>query len=105
MAGRIRFTDYQGADLLSKLKSSDGIDCGALLRFSDPKTLLKWHRRLSARKYNGSAHRTRGRPEMGIEIRDLILRMAKAAKENRTRGALASRGRWRTWVIEWKGAR
>ena len=41
-----------------------------------PKTLLLWHQRLIARKYDGSRHRGPGRPRTAKEIRELILKMA-----------------------------
>jgi len=60
-----------------------------------PQTLLAWHRRLIARKYDGSANRTPGRPKTLTEISKLVVRMAE---ENRTwcyrriQGALANLG-------------
>lgn len=42
-----------------------------------PDTLLRWHRWLVARKYDGSAYRRPGRPPTKRQmVRDLILRMA-----------------------------
>ena len=48
-----------------------------------PETLLGWHRRLIAQKYDGSRQRGRGRPRKSEEIEDLVVRMAK---ENRSWG-------------------
>jgi hypothetical protein len=45
-----------------------------------PETLLAWHRRLIAQKYDGSGKRGCGRPTKSEEIEDLVVRMAK---ENR----------------------
>src|SRR5271170_7238792 len=45
-----------------------------------PETSLKWHRKLIARKYDGSARRRPGRPTTKKEIEALVVRMAK---ENR----------------------
>ena len=43
-----------------------------------PDTILKWYRRLVARKFDGScARRAAGRPQIGKEIEELIVRMAK----------------------------
>ena len=43
-----------------------------------PETLLKWHRELIARKYNGSEQQKHfGRPRITAEIRDLVISMAK----------------------------
>ena len=41
-----------------------------------PDTILRWHRELIARKYDGSAMRGPGRPLVGKEIRALVVRMA-----------------------------
>lgn len=41
-----------------------------------PDTLLRWYRRLVARKYDGSLNRTPGRPGIMAEIRSLIVRVA-----------------------------
>ncbi len=48
-----------------------------------PDTILRWHRRLIAKKYDGSANRKPGRPRIALCIRHLVQRMAK---ENRTWG-------------------
>jgi len=44
-------------------------------RFVQPATLLRWHRELVRRRWTYS-HR-RGRPGVTIELRDLVLRMAR----------------------------
>jgi hypothetical protein len=49
-----------------------------------PETLLRWHRRLVARRWTHS-HRRPGRPPIGNEIRELTLRLAR---ENRSWGYL-----------------
>src|SRR2546430_15508602 len=41
-----------------------------------PETVLRWHRQLVARKWT-RPHRPPGRPALGPEIRDLILRLAR----------------------------
>jgi hypothetical protein len=48
-----------------------------------PATLLAWHRRLIAEKYDGSKQRGPGRPRTKDEIRQLVVRMAT---ENRAWG-------------------
>jgi transposase InsO family protein len=42
-----------------------------------PDTILRWYRRLIAKKYDGSARRGRGRPPTAQQIADLVVRMAK----------------------------
>ncbi len=45
-----------------------------------PETLLAWHRKLIANKYDGSALRGPGRPTTSTRISNLVIRMAE---ENR----------------------
>jgi transposase InsO family protein len=54
-----------------------------------PDTLLRWYRRLIAKKYDGSKNRTTGRPRTAAEIEELILQMAR---QNRTWGYTRIRG-------------
>jgi hypothetical protein len=42
-----------------------------------PKTLLAWHRKLIANKYDGSRWRGPGKPRTGAEIEQLIVQMAE----------------------------
>jgi hypothetical protein len=48
-----------------------------------PETLLAWHRRLIAQKYDGCRKRGRGRPRNSERVEDLVVRLAK---ENRSWG-------------------
>jgi putative transposase len=78
-----RFSDDQRRRLAAKARK---LGRDRLRRFASivsPKTLLEWHRRLIARKYDGSSRRSAGRPCTPAELRGLILRMAR---ENRTWG-------------------
>ena len=60
-----------------------------------PDTILRWYRRLIAKKYDGSVRRRRGRPMTSRELAELVVRMAE---ENpgwgytRIRDALANLG-------------
>ena len=59
-----------------------------------PDTLLRWHRQLVARKYDGS-QRITGRPPVPAEIAKLVVRMAKENPSwghTRIRGALLNIG-------------
>ena len=60
-----------------------------------PDTLLRWHRELIAKKYDGSEQRRPGRPRSSQEIQALIARMAKDNPSwgyTRIRGALRNLG-------------
>jgi hypothetical protein len=60
-----------------------------------PETLLAWHRKLIANKYDGSSHRGPGRPRTGNEIEELIVRMAEENRDwgyRRIQGALGNLG-------------
>jgi len=58
-----------------------------------PDTLLAWHRRLIAKKYDSSKKRKPGRPSTKVDIRELVLRMARENRSwgyTRLQGALAN---------------
>jgi putative transposase len=60
-----------------------------------PDTLLRWHRQLIARKYDGSKSRLPGRPKTAVDIQDLILTMSRENPRwgyTRIRGALYNLG-------------
>ena len=63
---------------------------------AQPDTILAWHRRLIARKFEGSrARRDRGRPRIDREVEGLIIRMAEENRSwgyDRIVGALANLG-------------
>lgn len=54
-----------------------------------PDTLLRWHRTLIARKYDGSKRRGLGRPQISEELRTAII---KIAKDNRDWGYIRIQG-------------
>ena len=86
---RIRFSDAERALLARKAKA---VGREALLKldtFVTPDTLMRWHRRLVAQKWDFSARRRVGRPE----IAQLIVRMAQQNPRwgyTRIQGALAN---------------
>jgi putative transposase len=60
-----------------------------------PETLLAWHRKLIARKYDGSDKRQAGRPRTPSGIESLVLRMAEENRDwgyRRIQGALSNLG-------------
>jgi hypothetical protein len=78
-----RFNDDQRRRLAVKAKKLGLAGLRQLAAIATPRTLLAWHQRLVARKYDGSGKRSPGRPPTLREVRDLILRMAV---QNRTWG-------------------
>jgi putative transposase len=80
---RLRFTDQQRRLLAAKAKRLGHKVLKEIATIVTPETLLAWHRRLIAQKYDGSACRTPGRPRTSTVISDLIIRFAQ---ENRTWG-------------------
>ena len=60
-----------------------------------PDTILRWYRRLIAKKYDGSARRRRGRPMTRQDVAGLVVRMAVDNPrwgDTRIRGALSNLG-------------
>ena len=92
---RIRFTDAERALLARKAKA---VGRKALLKLDtivSPDTLLRWHRRLVAQKWNFAYRRGPGRPGIMREISALIVRMAldnSGWGYTRIQGALANLG-------------
>jgi hypothetical protein len=90
-----RFNDDQRRRLAAKAKRLSRRVLAELATIVTSETLLAWHRKLIAKKYDGSAYRTPGRPLTSMEISDLVIRMAK---ENggwgyrRIQGALSNLG-------------
>jgi len=80
---RIRFTDGQRRRLAAKAKGLGRKILEQVATIVTPDTLLAWHRRLIAQKYNGSGRRQPGRPRTADEIERLVVRMAE---ENRAWG-------------------
>jgi hypothetical protein len=80
---RPRFSDEQRRRLAAKAKGLGRKILAEVATIVTPNTLLAWHRRLIAQKYDGSRHRQPGRPRKADEIEALVVRMAE---ENRTWG-------------------
>ncbi len=74
---RIILSDQQRRTLavLAKKISFKGLNeiCGVF----SPDTLLRWHRELIAKKYDGSKCRKHGRPQISEELRNLIIKIAQ----------------------------
>src|SRR5262249_23061516 len=74
---RLRLNDAQRRRLAAKARRL----CRRVLKevagIVTPETLLAWHRKLIARKYDGTAHRRSARPRTAGEIESLVVRMAE----------------------------
>src|ERR1041385_574406 len=77
---KLRFTDDQRRRLAAKAKDLGRKVLVELGTVVTPETLLAWHRRLIAQKYDGSKKRQSGRPRKPEDIEALIVRFAN---ENR----------------------
>ena len=92
---RLLFTDGQRRRLAARAKviGRHGLfEIGTLVT---PDTLVRWYRTLIAKKYDGSATRSAGRPKTAAEIEQLIVEMARGNSTwgyTRIRGALYNLG-------------
>ena len=73
---RIRFTDDERRRLAVKGKLLGRKVLGEVASIVTPDTILRWHRMLIAKKYDGSSSRGPGRPRVEDEIAKLAVRMA-----------------------------
>jgi putative transposase len=86
---RLRLTDDQRRRLAVKGKVLGRHHLGDIAGIVTPDTILRWYRRLVAKKYDGSKQRAPGRPRTKPDIAALVVRMAN---ENPTWGYTRIRG-------------
>ena len=92
---RLRFNDAQRRRLAVRAKKLSWPTLQELTTIVTPATLLAWHRKLIARKYDGSKQRGPGLPRTRDEIARLVVRMATENRDwgyRRIQGALANLG-------------
>ena len=93
---RLKFTDEQRRRLAGKAMLIRYGRLKEIVGLVTPQTLLAWHRRLIAKKYDSSGVRRKvGRPPTAEELRNLVIRMAGENRGwgyTRIRGALANLG-------------
>jgi putative transposase len=92
---RLRFDDGQRRRLAVRAKKLGWRMLHELTTIVTPATLLGWHRRLVAKRYDGSKQRGPGRPRTRDEIQRLVVRMATENRDwgyRRIQGALANLG-------------
>jgi len=89
--GRIRLTDPERISLASAAKRL-GRKALEVVQIVRPETILTWHRRLIAKKCDGSKNRSPGRGGSARdEIEELVLRLAR---ENPSGDIAGLRARW-----------
>jgi hypothetical protein len=75
---RLRLTDLERSTLAEIGKRLGRKALKQVARVAKPDTILAWYRRLIAQKFDGSKHRSYpGRPRVGREVTELIVRMAR----------------------------
>ena len=92
---RLRFTDEQRRRLAAKAKGLSRRVLAQVATLVTPETLLTWHRKLIARKYDGTAGLGPGRPRTEHEIESVIIQMAAENRDwgyTRIIGALSNLG-------------
>jgi len=80
---RLRFSDNQRRRLAARAKKLGRRLLAQVATIVTPETLMAWHRKLIAQKYDGTSFRTLGRRVTAKEIAALVVRMAE---ENRAWG-------------------
>jgi putative transposase len=92
---RMRFNDNQRRRLAVKAKRLGRKLLARVATIVTPATLLAWHRKLIAKKYDGSASRRPGRARTVAEVEALVVQMAEENRDwgyHRVQGALANLG-------------
>ena len=92
---RIRFSNDQRRRLAAKAKAMGREGLKEIAGLVTPDTLLRWYKKLIAQKYDGSQHRSPGRPRTPETIRELVVRIAR---ENSGWGYTRIRGLCATWA-------
>ena len=94
--GRLRLTDGERRTLAEIGKRLGKRALQEVVNIVKPDTILGWHRRLVAKKFDGSKNRQYpGRPRVDADIEELVVRLAQENKSwgyDRIVGALANLG-------------
>ena len=92
---RMRLNDDQRRRLAAKAKGSGRKLLAEVATIVTPETLLAWHRKLIAQKYDGSGKRGPGRPPTARGFEASVVRMAQENRDwgyRRIQGALSNLG-------------
>src|SRR5215467_8603765 len=96
IAGRVQLTDAERQSLATIGKKLGKQALAEVATIVKPDTILAWHRKLVAQKFNGSQQRqSPGRPKIDPDLEALIIRMARENRSwgyDRIVGALANLG-------------
>ena len=94
--GRVQLTDAERQTLAAIGKKLGKQALAEVATIVKPATILAWHRKLVAQKFDGSEQRKSvGRPRVDKELEDLVMQMAKENRRwgyDRIAGALAELG-------------
>src|SRR5262245_61651412 len=92
---RLRITDDQRRRFAVKAKGLGRKLLAEVATIVTPVTLLRWHQRLIAQKYDGSGKRGPGRPCSSGKIEEVVVQMAEQNRDwgyRRIQGALSNLG-------------
>jgi putative transposase len=92
---RLRFNDDQRRRLAVRAKGMARKLLAEVASLVTPDTLMAWHRKLIAEKYDGHNNRSPGRPRTRQGLQDLVVRMAEENRiwgYRRIQGALSNLG-------------
>src|SRR6266852_6068860 len=92
---RVRFNDHQRRRSAAKAKGLGRKLLAEVATIVTPETLLAWHRKLIAQKYDGAGQRGPGRPRTAVDIEALVVRLAEENRDwgyRRIQGALSHLG-------------
>ena len=94
--GRLQLTDLERITLAEIGKRLGRLALAEVAQIVRPETILGWHRKLIAKKFDGSKQRTSiGRPATGQTIEELVLQLARENRSwgyHRIAGALSNLG-------------
>ena len=91
---RLRLSDNQRRRLAARAKKLGRRLLAEVATIVTPETLMAWHRKLIAQKYDGTSFRTPGRRRTAKEIAALVVQIAEENRAwgyRRIQGALANR--------------
>jgi putative transposase len=94
LGGKMRLTDADRRRLAVLGKKMGRKALAKVATIATPETILRWYRRLVAKKYDGSQRRKPGRPRKRGQIAELVVKMARENKWGYTRikGAMQNLG-------------